>query len=165
MRGLFFVLVITIPLNLFGEPLPLIPLPPPLLNEAALAELPALYEEVLRAGLGNNVGHTISASMIASCLPPARPGKKLDALVAMVTALSKSRIREVQKKFIRGIECDATVTILAATLICKMGERSSNDMVALLEKAYIELLRLRMPSGGMFVDAFRNVQAAAHLIH
>src|SRR5688572_24003261 len=119
MRKFLALAVLSFSVELLAQP----PVPPLFIDHAA-KEFTPIYQRMRQIGFGNNVGHTIAASMIASCLPPDKPETKVELLETAVLELSRSPYPVIAESFIRGIECDARVTILAATLACKKGTRS-----------------------------------------
>lgn len=113
-----------------------------------------LYEGMLQQGFPNAEGHSMAAALLATCRTDAWDNRVAD-ITALVKAMAVSQHKTIQCT-LRGLP--AQLTYSAATLACKMGSRSPQEMIKLLDLSYAGLLR----DGAL--DRLHNVVVAAELV-
>lgn len=126
-------------------------------------ELPNIQNQLEKRGLTNGGGHTMGASLLVNCLPGLTAEEKADVLFELYEIIHARRIPAIGLA-IRQLgwpTVSPQITLLAATLACKRGDRSSLDTVVALEKAFTEI----QGAGLNFKGLFHNLFVAANLMY
>lgn len=121
----------------------------------------AIFNEMKRRGFQDGFGHTVAAAKLSDCLADLTAVQKVEDLILAIRALGKSNHAVISSRFQRAIAQDSAISALAATLVCKKGTRSPEEMVLRVEVAYSQLFNEKWLS----LDAIHNVAVAANLLN
>ena len=115
-----------------------------------------IYEGMRRLGLPNQSGHTMAAGLLTQCLGGRTVIEQVNIFDQTLRALMRSQVPAIR---VGAAKLAPQITYSAATLVCRMGIKTPQTMVALLEVVYTSLLR------DGYVDWLPNVVTAANLVN
>lgn len=118
------------------------------------SEFSAIYDLMRANRFRNAIGHTVTAAKLSNCLPGYSVEQKVGELISILNMMCSFGGR------FQNYRNDSGVSSLAATLLCKRGDRSSPEMVQRLGEAY-----RRLVTEGGWLPEFHNLIVAANLLN
>jgi hypothetical protein len=126
-------------------------------------ELPAILRALEMKRFSSDAGHSMAASLLANCSTGIEPQKKADMMEVMYRAILNRRfpaiVVSIQAMGLAAME--PQISLLAATLVCKQGERDAAQTLDSLDSAFKELQAA--PYG--LTEFFHNLIVAANLMY